>query len=153
MNVLGIGLMFAMTASAAIADGGVTAVRADAAPADPIITSWAGIETAPLNAKIRRARAANESWTAAPHLYVFNLFETTGLKNMAYQVSADRLEQPRRLDIRLVRDGFADDSVRGDVLEITLKSSSSDAWEIVSAKQAWRCWRSGAKTYSSKPCH
>lgn len=152
MNVLGIGLIFAMTVSAAVA-GGVTAVRADAAPADPIITSWAGIETAPLNAKIRRARAANESWTAAPHLYVFNLFETTGLKNMTYQVSTDRLEQPRRLDIRLVRDGFADDSVRGDVLEITLKSSSSDAWEIVSAKQAWRCWRSGAKTYSSKPCH
>lgn len=133
--------------------GGVATVRADAVSIKPKTESWADMETTPLNAKIRRARAAGEAWTSAPYLYVFNLFETADIKEMAYQFRADRIEQPRRIDIRLVRDGFADDAVRGDIHDLTLQRTNGEEWTIASAKQAWRCWRSGANTYSSKPCH
>lgn len=152
MKALGSGLVLVVTILAAVA-GTVVAVNADPELTEPRITSWADVETAPLNAKIRRARAANETWTSAPHIYVFSLFEAADPKDMVYRFKADRIEHPRRLDIRLVRDGFADDSVRGDVHDITLKNTNGKDWEVISARQARRCWRTEATTYSSKPCH
>lgn len=151
MNALSSTVAFAVALIAAFA--GIATARADAVSIDPQIESWSDVETTPLNAKIYRARKAGAKWVPAPKLYVFHLFETADIKGMAYRFSADRVEQPRRVDIRLVRDGFADDAVRGDIHDLTLQRTNGQEWKVVSAKQAWRCWRSGAKTYSSKRCH
>jgi len=116
------------------------------------VKSWEDVETDTLNNKIEKAYAEGVQWADRPELYVFNLFELSGLRKISYEYSADNIESPRNIEISLVRDGFLDDSVRGDIQRIRLRKNNEGRWEILSIKRAVSCWRNEEPAYSSEAC-
>lgn len=123
------------------------AVRSDVA-----VTSWLDVDCSALNAKIRKAHAANEAWTSVPQLYAFNLFDFAETKEVDYHFNADRVEGATAVEVTIRRDGFVDDAVRGDVHAMKLRRGKGGRWEIVSLKRAMRCWRPEATEYSAAAC-
>jgi len=57
-----------------------------------------------------------------------------------------------RVTVIVVRDGFQDDSVRGDWHEFKLSRSADGDWTVDAARRAYRCWRGTFKGYSSQIC-
>ncbi|GEM_PF-3983151 len=116
------------------------------------VKSWEDVETDTFNKKIGKAYDDGLDWVGRPELYVFNLFELSDLKKISYEFSADNIETPVNIEINLIRDGFADDSVRGDIQRIKLRKNNEGRWEIVSIKRAVSCWRNEGPAYSSEAC-
>ncbi len=116
------------------------------------VTSWEVIEPKALNKKIRQAYKAKLDWASKPELYVFNIFDISDLKKMSYEYSVDNIENPKNIDITVARDGFLDDSVRGDIQHLKLFKNSEGIWKILTIKKAISCWRNEKTTYSSEEC-
>ncbi len=57
-----------------------------------------------------------------------------------------------RVTVTVLRDGFQDDSVRGDWHEFTLTRAANGAWRIDTARRAYRCWRGGSRGYAARRC-
>ena len=102
--------------------------------------------------KIQQAYKENLTWVSNPELYVFNLIDLTNLRKIVYEYSADNIESPQKINISIMRDGFLDDSVRGDIQKIKLSKNSNGKWEVITIKKAISCWRTEKLIYSSKPC-
>ena len=116
------------------------------------VTSWGIIEPDILNKKIQLAYKANLEWAAKPELYVFNLFELSGLKKVSYEYNADSIEGPKNITIKIIRDGFLDDSVRGDIQHLKLNKDNKGIWQILTINRTIRCWRREKPIYSSEAC-
>jgi len=116
------------------------------------VTSWQEVEAEPFNDKILKSYNAGLAWARKPELYVFNLFDITNLKHMSYEYSADNIEEPKNIKITIIRDGFLDDSVRGDIQRMNLAKNTNGIWEIKIIKKAVSCWRTNKVTYSAKAC-
>jgi len=116
------------------------------------IKSWEVIETQTLNEKIQHAYNRNLEWATKPELYIFNLFELSNLKKISYDYNADNIENPSNVEIKITRDGFLDDSVRGDIQYIKLRKSKDGIWKIKQIKKAISCWRNESFIYSSEAC-
>lgn len=116
------------------------------------VKSWEVIEPNILNKKIQLAYKANLEWATKPELYVFNLFELSDLKKISYEYNADNIESPKNITIIVVRDGFLDDSVRGDIQHIKLNKDNKGMWKILTIKKAISCWRREKPIYSSEAC-
>jgi hypothetical protein len=126
-------------------------------PADSAVAEKAWIEIDPhvLNSKINQAYQSGLGWVKNPRLYVFELFYFDEIKQFTYDYEVDNTESPQAITISLIRDGFLDDSVRGDLQRIHLGRDKGGAWSILSIKKAYRCWRSEVSekpTYTTKPC-
>ncbi len=116
------------------------------------IKSWESVEINTLNIKIKEAYSSELKWTSKPEFYVFYLFDLSNLKNVSYEYSADSIENPKEININLVRDGFLDDSIRGDIQRIKLAKNNNGEWEVSSLHRATSCWRNEALVYSSEAC-
>ncbi len=116
------------------------------------VKSWEEVETKTLNERIQQAYKKNKNWVNKPELYVFNLFELSDLKKTTYEYTTDNIENPNNIDIRVTRDGFLDDSVRGDTQHIKLNKGNDGKWKIVFFKKAISCWRNNNMVYSSDGC-
>lgn len=57
-----------------------------------------------------------------------------------------------RAVVTIVRDGFQDDSVRGDWHEFKLARGTDGGWKVTAARRANRCWRSTFKGYRAQNC-
>lgn len=57
-----------------------------------------------------------------------------------------------RVTVIVVRDGFQDDSVRGDWHEFKLTRAADGVWTVIAARRAYRCWRGTFKEYSDRTC-
>lgn len=110
------------------------------------------VEPNTLNKKIQQAYKAKLEWASKPELYVFNIFDISDLKKMSYEYDADNIENPKNITITVVRDGFLDDSVRGDIQYLKLHKDNKGIWEILTIKKAISCWRSESTIYSSEVC-
>ena len=65
----------------------------------------------------------------------------------------ERGESPTASRVTVLRDGFLDDSVRGDRWDIALERTKAGAWRIVEVKRAWRCRRGmQAEQFAAVPC-
>ncbi len=117
-----------------------------------IIKSWEAIDTNTLNGTIQKAYKKGLKWPIKPELYIFHLFELSDLKTTSYNYSADTIESPENISINLTRDGFLDDSVRGDIHHLELKKNKNGTWKVISLKRAMSCWRNKGLIYSSKVC-
>jgi hypothetical protein len=73
-------------------------------------------------------------------LKVVGAFE--GSAQQIVQVN-DGGEAPSRSRVTVVRDGLLDDSVRGDLWEVSLERTAASLWGIREVKRAWRCRRGG----------
>lgn len=116
------------------------------------IKSWENIDTSILNGIIQKAYQKDQKWAVKPELYIFHLFELSDLKEISYEYSADTIEAPENTNITLVRDGFLDDSVRGDIQHLKLKKNKNGTWRVISIKKATSCWRKKELIYSSEAC-
>ena len=117
-----------------------------------VVKLWEQLEISMLSTIVEDARNNNESWISSPALYPQHLFEFSDLKSYSIHYSVKSIELNRKSTIIVVRDGFLDDSVRGDIHEIVLEKTG-EQWEIKSAKRAFRCWRSSeSTTYSADTC-
>ena len=118
----------------------------------PNIKSWEIVKPNELNKNIQQAYKGNLTWVNKPELYVFNLIDLTNLRKIAYEYSADNIESPKNIYISIMRDGFLDDSVRGDIQKIKLSKNSKGKWKVISIKKAISCWRRDKLIYSSELC-
>ncbi len=116
------------------------------------IKSWGTINANILNEKIQKAYKNDLKWAVKPELYIFHLFELSGLKTTSYKYSADTIELPENISINLSRDGFLDDSVHGDIHHLELKKNNNGTWEVMSIKRTMSCWRKKELIYSSGVC-
>ena len=116
------------------------------------VSSWETLETKAFNNKIHLAYKTDLNWADKPELYVFNLFEMSDLKRIFYEYNSDRIENPERITLTITRDGFLDDSVRGDIHQLVLVRDDKGVWEILTIKKAISCWRRDVPKFSSEAC-
>lgn len=50
-------------------------------------------------------------------------------------------EFPSKVLVTVIRDGYQDDSLRGEWSELTWQRNSSEIWQISTAKRAFKCYR------------
>jgi len=116
------------------------------------IKSWEEVPVINFNRIIQKANESGEKWVYKPELYVFNLFDLTALKKISYEFNVDNIENPKNINISIIRDGFLDDSVRGDIHRLKLKLNNKRTWEIISIKKTTSCWRNSPLIYSTEIC-
>lgn len=114
--------------------------------------AWIEVDPQALNSRINHAYQSGLGWVKSPRLYVFELFYLDEIKAFSYDYEVDNTENPQAITIKLIRDGFLDDSVRGDSHRIHLRSDKNGVWSIHSIKKAHRCWRSKEAVYTTKAC-
>jgi len=118
----------------------------------PLVNSWEEIETNAFNVKIQKSYEAGLEWVRKPELYILNLFDLSNLKKISYEYKADNIENPKNIEITLIRDGFLDDSVRGDIQRISLTKDKEGVWVVKTIKKSMSCWRTNKTTYSVNQC-
>ena len=116
--------------------------------------SWSIIDANELNARVEEAIAAEESWPRSPLLLVLHLIGgDMDTKSLVIEEVKNRGEGADATKIVCIRDGFLDDSVRGDWHEIDLRRLSDGTWRVQESRVAVRCWRSeNTDVYQGKPC-
>ena len=131
--------------------GCTTIGRDDLAKHDYLVKSWkSGVEGQFLTI-IENAHASAKNWVQSPELFAQNIMGFSELKEYSILFSADRIEANTQATIFVFRDGFLDDSVRGDLHEFVLEKIAG-RWQLKSAKQAYRCWRAVDESYSADEC-
>jgi hypothetical protein len=68
------------------------------------------------------------------------------------EMSSDEAADFNRATVTVIREGFQDDSVRGDWHEFQLSRGADGAWTVLRAERAFRCWRGSDKTYAARHC-
>lgn len=116
--------------------------------------SWAAGDVDALNARVAEAVAREESWPRSPLLLALHLIggdEDT--RSLVIEEEKNRSEGSDETKIVCIRDGFLDDSIRGDWWEFDLKRLADGTWRVSKSRFATRC-RRGADTeaYQGKPC-
>lgn len=115
------------------------------------VSSWENIDKQKFNQAIKQAYSEGKGWVLSPELYAFYLFNLTELKSYNIKYRAKSLENNKESTLTIVRDGFLDDSVRGDVYSLIL-FKTGDLWTIKEIKKSNRCWRNRNNEYHSKHC-
>ena len=115
------------------------------------VSSWENIDKQKFNQVITQAYAEGKAWVFSPEPYAFYLFNLTELKNYNIKYDAKSSENNNESTLIIVRDGFLDDSVRGDIHSLIL-TNQTDFWAIKELKKSTRCWRSRSSEYHSERC-
>jgi len=113
---------------------------------------WEKLSVVELSTIVENARNNSESWVFSPSTYPQYLFDLSNLKAYSVHYLAQSSESNRKSTIIVIRDGFLDDSVRGDIHELVIEKTEAQ-WNVKSAKRAFRCWRNpGSVSYSVDKC-
>jgi hypothetical protein len=123
-------------------------------PPGPRVESWVLVEVDDLNARIGAAVEAGETWPQDPVLVVRELL-FAGFWGWHVSILKDnnRLENPDSTVITITRDGFDDDSIRGDWHRISLHRLPDATWRVDEVRRAFRCYRGRQlDTYGSDLC-
>lgn len=117
------------------------------------VKSYKTMDILILNNTIEQAIRDGKNWPLSPALVSFNVLggdEESRVFNFSQQ--ADSIENPSKVTSIQVRDGFPDDSERGDWHKMTLSKQPDNTWRIIEAQKAHGCWRGDANTYQAAPC-
>ena len=118
----------------------------------PVVSS-APVDVAPLNELVEEARAVGEAWIESPTLVALRVIGgDSEVRELTLTATANRTEAADSSVVILTRDGFLDDSVRGDWHRLVLVRVEDGAWHVVEAERAQTCWRGGTDSYSADPC-
>lgn len=112
------------------------------------------MNTAAFNRKIRDAARNREFWVKMPTLVASGFVGTfSETKKRTVEITSEFAEATTRLDVVIIDDGFAGDSVRGVKYKLKLQADSAGIWYITSAEKAQRCYKGrGHQDYSAAPC-
>lgn len=106
------------------------------------IESWEPVDPAPMNARISEAVTSGENWPASPMEATIRLLGgDRDARIVRLDESKNRTEGADTAVVVLVRDGFLDDSVRGDWNKIIYELQTDRSWRIRSVQRAYRCYR------------
>lgn len=120
---------------------------------DVHVKSWELLDISPLNSTIEEAVAAGKTWPSSPTLIVFELLGgDVDTRVFSLTQKANRIEVPDRIVVVLIRDGFIDDSVRGDWHQLVFYLMPDRTWRVGEVRRARRCWRIDTGSYQSDPC-
>lgn len=116
--------------------------------------SWTILDTKTLDARVKAAVDANKDWTRSPLLLTLQLLgDDIDTQSLVIDEVKNRVEGADSTRIVYIRNGFLDDSVRGDWHEVDLRRLSDDTWRVAALRVAMRCWRSdNSDVYQNKPC-
>jgi hypothetical protein len=107
------------------------------------------------NSEVDSAAGAGEAWTQDP-LDVVKNFIWGSIGHSYYtwlERQNNRLEWPDSTVITLVRDGEADDSIRGDWHRVVLYRLPDNTWRLVEAWRAFSCYRGHQREiYGKRRC-
>lgn len=103
---------------------------------------------------VRLAAAGDSAWAQAPATIAIEF--AGGADCECARFTVDVGSPPERFDeadVTVTRDGFLDDSVRGDRYRLHMQRNADGIWNITRATIAWRCQKErGHEGYSPAPC-
>jgi hypothetical protein len=118
------------------------------------VESWESLDPAGMNAQIAQAVASGEDWPTSPLAATVRLLEgDSDTRILRLEESKNRTEGADTTVVVLTRDGFLDDSVRGDWHRIVYERQPDRTWRIDSVRRAFRCYRQHHhESYSREWC-
>ena len=121
---------------------------------DVKVESWESVDPADMNAQITEAVTSGEDWPASPMEATIHLLGSDGdTRIVRLDESKNRTEGADSTVVVLIRDGFLDDSVRGDWHKIVYALQADRTWRIQSLQRAFRCYRGqNLESYSRVRC-
>jgi hypothetical protein len=109
---------------------------------DVKVESWQSVDVAPLNARIEAAVATGAGWPRSPlRVTVELLGADIDTRSVWLTAQGNRGEVPDTTVVIAVRDGFLDDSLRGDWHRIAYHRLGDGTWRVHEMGRAYRCWR------------
>lgn len=94
------------------------------------------------NNKIEHAVLNGEKWPFSPLKLVITLLDAEAeTRELTIQKTADGAENAKHVVVTIIRDGFLDDSVRGDLHRFMLERKKDDTWRVSDVRRSRRCWR------------
>ena len=104
--------------------------------------SWAELDLEELNARLDMAVLSDKGWPASPLQSTLQLFgDDTDAQAVVVEEMKNRVEGADSATVELIRDGFLDDSVRGDWHEVVFERQPDGTWRVAEARVAYRCRR------------
>jgi hypothetical protein len=105
------------------------------------------------NAIIVEVPARTESWVMDPVRVVLEYLGTSGARSVSIRRCDASGEQASETAVRVLEDGYLDDSVRGTWYNFTLGKDADGRWLIKQGREAYRCWRGHHReSYSENNC-
>jgi len=104
--------------------------------------SWSEISIATLNSRLELAVSSGAEWPSSPLQSTLEFFgDDLGAQAVVIEEMKNRIEGADSATVMMIRDGFLDDSVRGDWHEVVFKRQKDGTWRVASARVAYRCRR------------
>ncbi|MBM3319929.1 MAG: hypothetical protein FJY73_04560 [Candidatus Eisenbacteria bacterium] len=149
MRWLGIGLVVgaSLTGCASSRPGATGSPEA-------IIESWETVDVGPMNERIDAAVSEGAEWPKSPLSATVQLLGgDVDTRILSLFEEKNRGEGADTTVVVIVRDGFLDDSVRGDWHRIVYARGADGMWRVAKTSRAFRCWRGHhLETFSSQWC-
>ncbi|MDH3659219.1 MAG: hypothetical protein OEU92_04175 [Alphaproteobacteria bacterium] len=117
------------------------------------VASSLALDTTELNERILRMDQTSAMVLSSPIALVEALIGGSDeARSTTIAVQRESAERPGRASVTAIRDGFLDDSIRGDWHRFDVERRSDGSWKVTKAQRATRCWRSSSVAYSSSAC-
>jgi len=116
--------------------------------------SWTKLDLVKINGRLDMAVLSEEEWPSSPLQSTLQLFgDDSDTQAMVIEEMKNRVEGADSATVVMIRDGFLDDSVRGDWHEVVFERQPDGTWRVAEARVAYRC-RRGENTseYQGEPC-
>ncbi len=142
------------TVSAVMITSLLVCVTSVAGPLDVKVLSFKELDVSRFNEAVDRAVEGGKDWpTDAIKTVLSVVCGEVSAVEIAIKAEANRVENPDSVVVVVARDGFADDSVRGDWYKAVLFIQEDGTWRFKRVLRAFRCYRGKSKNfYSSEPC-
>lgn len=116
--------------------------------------SWAGLDPVELNGRLEKAVLSGQEWPSSPLQSTLQLLgDDTGAQALVIEEMKNRVEGADSVTVVMIRDGFLDDSVRGDWHEVVFERQQDGTWRVAEARVAYRCRRGeNTSVYRGDPC-
>lgn len=107
---------------------------------------------ADFNRSAAEAAGRGEDWPQDPVLFARRFSGRHSERLGAWSMEGTG-ERPSRYRLVVISDGFLDDSVRGERLELLLVRGAGEFWQVAEARSSIRCWEDrGHQDFSAEPC-
>ena len=117
------------------------------------VESSVALKISSINNIIEKALDDGEEWPFSPLQITFKVLgNDQEIQKLNLIQEANLVENPDLVTSVIIRDGFLDDSVRGDWHQITFSKEANGSWRIIEIQRAHRCWREDSNIYRSDLC-
>lgn len=121
--------------------------------AAPRVESFEQLGVDELNQSIEEAARKNEYWACHPIVIALRYMGPWRGRIINIDGQTGPGEAPEALSLTIVRDGFPDDSVRGDWHRFDFRWEQRSVWRLTGIQRARRCWRGEVTDrFIGRPC-